>query len=175
MRFGPGCTGPDGSPTMEMWEVSMSMVTELHDDPIRPHSGAARLLAASRHTQPDATPTWFMRHAGRCLAQYRALRHKSKRKGWGPRPKPKSRTEKSEQIARYRALRCESREPMTFITPKSRAISLLIPPPTRLYSPYADDVTVLWRERAGSQGFTACASSRDVSELSPAHLEGTTL
>ncbi len=175
MRFGSGCTGPAGSPTIEMWEVSMSMVTELHDDTIRPHSGAARFLAACRHTQPDATPVWFMRQAGRCLAQYRALRHKSKRKGWVPRPKSKGRTEKSGQIARYRALRCESREPMTFITPKSRAISLLISSPTRLYSPYTDDVTVVWSERAGSQGFTACASSRDLLELSPAHLEGTTL
>ncbi len=52
------------------------MVTELHDDPIRPHSGAARFLAACRYTQPDATPIWFMRQAGRCLAQYRALRQR---------------------------------------------------------------------------------------------------
>jgi hypothetical protein len=146
-----------------------------HDDPIRPHSGAARFLAASRHKQPDATPIWFKRQVGRCLAQYRALRHKSKRKGWEPRPKSKSRTEKSEQIARYRALNCESGEPMTFVMPKSRAISLLISPPTRLYSPYIDDLTVLWSERAGSQGFTACASSRDLSELSPARLERTPL
>jgi uroporphyrinogen decarboxylase len=50
------------------------MVTELHDDSIRPHCGAARFLAACRHTQPDAMPIWFMRQAGRCLAQYRALR-----------------------------------------------------------------------------------------------------
>jgi hypothetical protein len=162
-----------GSPTIEKWQVSLSMVTELHDDPIRPHCGAARFLAACRHTQPDATPIWFMRQAGRCLAQYRALRHK--RMGWGPRPKSKSRTEKSEQIARYRALRCESMGPMTFVMPKSRAIALLNPPPTRLYSPYTDDLTVLWSERARSQGFTACASSRDLSELSPARLEGTPL
>jgi len=39
-----------------------------------PHTGAARFLAACHHRQPDATPIWFMRQAGRCLAQYRELR-----------------------------------------------------------------------------------------------------
>jgi uroporphyrinogen decarboxylase len=39
-----------------------------------PHTGAARFLAACHHQQPDATPIWFMRQAGRCLAQYRELR-----------------------------------------------------------------------------------------------------
>ena len=38
------------------------------------HTGAARFLAACHHRQPDATPIWFMRQAGRCLAQYRELR-----------------------------------------------------------------------------------------------------
>jgi len=38
------------------------------------HTGVARFLAASHHRQPDATPIWFMRQAGRCLAQYRELR-----------------------------------------------------------------------------------------------------
>src|SRR6266849_2107556 len=38
------------------------------------HTGVARFLAASHHRQPDATPVWFMRQAGRCLAQYRELR-----------------------------------------------------------------------------------------------------
>src|SRR6266851_9095970 len=38
------------------------------------HTGVARFLAASNHRQPDATPIWFMRQAGRCLAQYRELR-----------------------------------------------------------------------------------------------------
>src|SRR5438132_14129908 len=38
------------------------------------HTGLARFLAASHHRQPDATPVWFMRQAGRCLAEYRELR-----------------------------------------------------------------------------------------------------
>jgi len=40
------------------------------------HTGVARFLAASHHRQPDATPVWFMRQAGRCLAQYRELRQR---------------------------------------------------------------------------------------------------
>ena len=43
---------------------------------VLPHSGAARFLAACFHKQPDATPIWFMRQAGRCLAGYRELRKK---------------------------------------------------------------------------------------------------
>ncbi|MBO0778042.1 MAG: uroporphyrinogen decarboxylase [Ktedonobacteraceae bacterium] len=38
-----------------------------------PHSGAARFLAACQGQQPDATPVWFMRQAGSCVAEYRAL------------------------------------------------------------------------------------------------------
>ena len=37
-------------------------------------TGVSRFLAACRHEQPDATPIWFMRQAGRCLSQYRELR-----------------------------------------------------------------------------------------------------
>ncbi|HCF88273.1 MAG TPA: uroporphyrinogen decarboxylase, partial [Ktedonobacter sp.] len=42
--------------------------------PVLPDSGVARFLAACQHQQPDATPVWFMRQAGRCLAEYRELR-----------------------------------------------------------------------------------------------------
>ncbi|HET7686203.1 MAG TPA: uroporphyrinogen decarboxylase family protein, partial [Candidatus Limnocylindria bacterium] len=44
--------------------------------PTRPATGEARFLAALEHEQPDATPVWFMRQAGRCLADYRALRER---------------------------------------------------------------------------------------------------
>src|SRR5437588_10922693 len=44
--------------------------------PVLPDSGVARFLAACQHQQPDATPVWFMRQAGRCLADYRELRKK---------------------------------------------------------------------------------------------------
>jgi uroporphyrinogen decarboxylase len=39
-------------------------------------TGQDRFLAALGHEQPDRTPVWFMRQAGRCLADYRALRER---------------------------------------------------------------------------------------------------
>ena len=39
-------------------------------------TGEERFLTALRHEQPDRTPVWFMRQAGRCLADYRKLRER---------------------------------------------------------------------------------------------------
>ena len=50
------------------------MTQHISSSPVLPGTGLARFLAASHHQQPDATPIWFMRQAGRCLAEYRELR-----------------------------------------------------------------------------------------------------
>lgn len=38
------------------------------------HSGFTRFMAACHHQQPDATPVWFMRQAGRSLREFREIR-----------------------------------------------------------------------------------------------------
>jgi uroporphyrinogen decarboxylase len=46
------------------------------DAPTQRRTGEGRFLTALRHEQPDATPIWFMRQAGRALADYRRLRER---------------------------------------------------------------------------------------------------
>jgi len=43
---------------------------------VEPMTGEQRFLAAVQREAVDATPVWFMRQAGRCLADYRALRQR---------------------------------------------------------------------------------------------------
>ncbi len=40
------------------------------------HTGVARFMDACHLREPDATPVWFMRQAGRSLAEYRKIRDK---------------------------------------------------------------------------------------------------
>jgi uroporphyrinogen decarboxylase len=49
---------------------------ETQQPPAATWTGESRFVAASHRTQPDRTPVWFMRQAGRCLADYRALRER---------------------------------------------------------------------------------------------------
>jgi uroporphyrinogen decarboxylase len=49
---------------------------ETRQPPAATWTGESRFLAAIHRTQPDRTPVWFMRQAGRCLADYRALRER---------------------------------------------------------------------------------------------------
>src|SRR5437016_7223269 len=56
--------------------ISMYTQTSSSVSSLQQHTGLARFLDACHLRQPDATPIWFMRQAGRCLTDYRELRKK---------------------------------------------------------------------------------------------------
>jgi uroporphyrinogen decarboxylase len=63
---------------MRRWpdEILKGTTMQQQSTIVPPHTGVARFLDACHLRQPDATPIWFMRQAGRCLAEYRELRQR---------------------------------------------------------------------------------------------------
>ncbi len=48
----------------------------MQQETLSAHTGVARFMDACHLREPDATPVWFMRQAGRSLAEYRKIRDK---------------------------------------------------------------------------------------------------